>query len=1070
MSEANTRDLGAARCLSLTLELGRARAPDDPYAFRFEPQDYTARTPAGPRVFHIEWSDALLADLAALRGPDRERAQRVGETLQRALRATHWPELARQLLDANAQGRDVHVTLRFSAAELYALPWELLTVGNSGRHLGELERVVLRYEWPGTNSRPARRSRLEGGRALVAWSAAGGEVPHDAHIDAIAEAYREGHVDFDSGRDVLANASASAIAEALARAERDGTPCAILHILCHGGQLGTSFGLALGTRDAPQVEDAGDLRQLLAPHAHALRLVVLSACDSGNTGAPGNHLGSVAQALHRAGLRAVIASRYPLSVSGSTILTRALYRGLLVELRSLERSLAVARRQLAREVRGLDWASVQLYARARDGDDTRPVVLRPFRGLEVFEARHRRLFFGRAAEVDEAVREIEALASSDAPRMFFVVGASGSGKSSLVRAAVAPRLVARFGQVHIARPSSPLDDDLPNARPLLLVLDQAEELFTSLDEAARGALVKRLHALATDEAGSVVLLTLRADFIGHCGQVVLPDGGRLDQLESRDEHRVYLPVMSRAGMLETIMGPARLAGLPIEAGLAEQLVEEVFGEPGSLPLLEFALDRMWLARDPKRGLTHEAYRALGGAVGALLEREADAVIEAMDDAGRAMARALLVQLVATGEGQRADTRRIRRLAELRPREAEGFDEVLTRLTAARLVVTSGADAPRVEIAHEELIRRWGTLRAWVDADRQKWIEIERVRSWSHLLRGAQLDRAREARARFGDELGAQALAHLSASERALAMEEARERWRRIQLLAALAVAIAVAAVAVVSFFRASAAESEARAAERNERAAKERVAEALTSEQAAKVQAKREAARAKNAIRVTAAKEYTRRRQPTLAALSLLEVDPTSSGAVTGLESAVLSVLETLPERTWVHHGAATSVAFSPDGARVVLGFDQGATRAWSPSTDQVLAGPDHSDRVQRATFSPDGERVATVSERTVRVWSPTTGEMIPPPLRHESVVNRAAFSVDSARIVTGADRVAQVWSADTGTPIGAPLHHKVPVWDATFSSSGEHVIFRTRLPWATVWKLATGEELSGPHHAARVL
>ncbi|MCA9661171.1 MAG: CHAT domain-containing protein, partial [Myxococcales bacterium] len=826
-------------------------------------------------------------------------------------------------------------------------------------------------------------------------------------------------VDFDPGRDVLANASASAIAEALARAERDGTPCAILHILCHGGQLGTSFGLALGTRDAPQVEDAGDLRQLLAPHAHALRLVVLSACDSGNTGAPGNHLGSVAQALHRAGLRAVIASRYPLSVSGATILTRALYRGLLVELRSLERSLAVARRQLAREVRGLDWASVQLYARARDGDDTRPVVLRPFRGLEVFEARHRRLFFGRAAEVDEAVREIEALASSDAPRMFFVVGASGSGKSSLVRAAVAPRLVARFGQVHIARPSSPLDDDLPNARPLLLVLDQAEELFTSLDEAARGALVKRLHALATDEAGSVVLFTLRADFIGHCGQVVLPDGGRLDQLESRDEHRVYLPVMSRAGMLETIMGPARLAGLPIEAGLAEQLVEEVFGEPGSLPLLEFALDRMWLARDPKRGLTHEAYRALGGAVGALLEREADAVIEAMDDAGRAMARALLVQLVATGEGQRADTRRIRRLAELRPREAEGFDEVLTRLTAARLVVTSGADAPRVEIAHEELIRRWGTLRAWVDADRQKWIEIDRVRGWEHLLRGAQLDRAREARERYGDDLGQRCLTHIRESERVIAEESARERRRRLQLRVALGVAVVVAAVAVLLFFRA-------------ERATEEEVrrAEELRDEKAKVVAAKERAEcaarRAKNAIRIAAAKDSLAANDATTAALALSEVDLAEGEPVLGFTSTARGVRVSSES----HCGSALflaegerhlAAAFLGDEAHLIKASSEGVAQIVQVSTGAAVGPPLRHEGVRVAAFSPDGARAITASEKSAILWDVVTGSQLGAAFTYDSpTLIQVVFSADGQLVLLDEGWTSRVLRLSTGALLGA--------------------------------------------------
>ena len=801
-----------AEPLTIVLEFTRTDTREDAYAFRFEPQDYALRSPGGERDrFRIEWSEALLDDLSALRRPQRdpELVQRLGELLRRSL-AAGWREPERLLLAAAREGRRVHITLRSNAAELFALPWELLTVGVGGQHLGgqhlggqhlgEMPEVAMRYEWPDTETAPASPSpRPEGGRILLAWSAAGGSVPASEHIEAVESSSRSCSGIFERTRDVLADASARTLADALERGATEGEPYAVVHLLCHGAAAGESFGLAL---DDGQVIDAGRLRQLIAPHASSLRMVVIATCDGGNIGALGNQLGSVAQALHRAGVQSVIASRYPLSRAGSITLTTALYRSLLVELRSLERALTEARCQLARDAGTLDWASVQLNARASDGDDTRPVVLRPFRGLEVFEAQHRRLFFGREAEADEAVAKIEALARSDAPRMFFVSGASGSGKSSLARAAVLPRLRPRFAEVVITR-AGDLADRVPKERPLLLMLDQAEELFTVLDADARSGRIEQLYALATDEAGSVVLFTLRADFIGRCGEVSLPDGRRLEQLESTGEHRVYLPVMHRAGMTEAITGPATLAGLRLQEGLAALLVDEVAGEPGSLPLLEFALDRMWLARDPKHGLTLAGYRALGG-VDALLEREADALIEDLGDEARAEARRLLVQLVATGEGQRADTRRKRSLADLRPAEPEVFDDVLARLSAARLVVTSGDTDPQVEIAHEELLRRWGRLRGWVEADRQKWIEIKRVRAWEHLLRGAQLARAQEVRKLYGAELGEGTLVHIGESERVLAEEEAREQRRqralRSRALVAGGMAVVAIAVAIIALF------------------------------------------------------------------------------------------------------------------------------------------------------------------------------------------------------------------------------------------------------------------------------
>ena len=110
------------------------------------------------------------------------------------------------------------------------------------------------------------------------------------------------------------------LSSALTSATQAGRPIAILHLFGAWSAHGQHLGIVLDGEDAdgsPVVVDAGRLRQLLAPHAATLRLVVLSACDSGNSGALGNQLGSMAQALHRAGIAAVVASRYPLSVSGS---------------------------------------------------------------------------------------------------------------------------------------------------------------------------------------------------------------------------------------------------------------------------------------------------------------------------------------------------------------------------------------------------------------------------------------------------------------------------------------------------------------------------------------------------------------------------------------------------------------------------------------------------------------------------------------------------------------------------------------------------------------------------------
>ncbi len=602
--------------LAIVLELTRVAEPDDPHAFRFEPQGYTLRGPTGGlERFDIPWSADLLADLEALRRPGRDPAvvQRVGEILQRALRPIGWTALGEQIRGASEAGRPVLITLRSNAAELYALPWELSTVGASGQHLGELAGVLVRHEWPATASAAEQPApRPEGGRVLFAWSAAAGAIPAAEHQRAIAAAWSEGHVGFDPAADVLAHASPARLAEVLAAAEAAGRPFAVLHLLAHGGAVGSTFGLALDGDDEPaSVVDAGRLRQLLAPHAGTLRLVVLAACDGANTGALGNHLGSVAQALHRGGIQSVVASRYPLSVAGSVVLAETLHRALLVDLHPLERAFTLTRTHLARRAEHLDWASLQLYARAADGDDTRPVVFCPYRGLLVFEARHRRFFFGRDAERRETLGDLQALIDADKPRFVVVVGASGTGKSSMVLSGVIPdvdRLKPRFkGPWDVqtmtpgAAPLATLHGLLSrraDTRPLLLIVDQFEELFTQTTApGARAAFVRELWSLSGADTGLHVIVTLRVDFLGHCGDLIVDDTGlSLDRVAYDEAHRVFVARMAREQVRIAIEAPATRVGLTFAPGLLDRILADVGDEPGALPLLQYALGRLWANR------------------------------------------------------------------------------------------------------------------------------------------------------------------------------------------------------------------------------------------------------------------------------------------------------------------------------------------------------------------------------------------------------------------------------------------------------------------------------------------
>jgi len=364
----------------VVLEFSRADRADKPHAFAFVPQAYLLRSPGGGfESAEFPWTAELLADLKAVRlpGRDPDAVQRIGDTLRSFLANAGWIHHEQQILAAAREGAPISVTIRSAAAELYALPWEFLTLKSTGQLIGGVPGLVVRYEWPEIASFPDRIApAARRGRVLFAWSAAGGAVPAADHLAAIKAACADRGVLFDPERDVVGNASLARLDRALDDAARSGPPIDAVHLLCHGAALGGSYGLALDDAADPgavAIVDAGRMQQIFAAHAGMVQLVVVAACDSGNSGALGNHLGSVAQMLHRAGVRSVVASRFPLSILGSVSFAAAFYAALVRDRSSLEQAFLAARDALFCDPAQLDWASVQLYGRRQRADGTYPL-------------------------------------------------------------------------------------------------------------------------------------------------------------------------------------------------------------------------------------------------------------------------------------------------------------------------------------------------------------------------------------------------------------------------------------------------------------------------------------------------------------------------------------------------------------------------------------------------------------------------------------------------------------------------------------------------------------------------
>ncbi len=794
--------------LRLTIELVRSQDGADRYRFDFTAQKYKRRV--GPALFQeseFPWSQRVLDALQAqTRGErDSEAAQHLGDVLRAFLAPLGWDADERELERALKAGREVHVTLRFAAAELYALPWELITLRNSRRHLGAVQGCHLRYEAPrDEESFPESPVPLGAeGRLLFAWSAAGGYVPVEEHSTAIRSACQRAAYPFDARKDVIANVSLKRLRQVLKESTK---PVAALHLLCHGGPRGQVYGLHWDAAESgaePEFIDAAHLRELLAPYADSLRLVVLCACTSGDAGPLARHLGGVAQGLHAIGIRAVVASRLPFSVDGSHLLAKTLYERLLVDHTSLQQALESTREELKDLTQTMDWATLQLYTRQDEPPRQFPFVFRPYQGLLPFELEHRAFFFGRSEQQREWFDRLRAVESGEGPRLQVLAGPSGSGKSSLAKAALLPMLAADGWEVVARRPVQPgLLDELEKLRatrpqgPRLLLVDQFEELFTR-PEKERELLARALWEQSrAPETRTVILLTLRLDALERCAELRLDDAGTvLSTIVLNPRHHAFIPPFHAEQYREAILEPSKRAGLSFQPGLVDQLVRDVGQEPGALPLLEHALDLLWERRE-RDTLTQEAYHALGGLTGALT-RTVDQLYEKLSPAEQRQMRRLLVELVDFREDRALATRRREAVARLRPVAPEAraaFDAVVEALVSQRLLVRGDApgnevDGGWLEVAHEALIRRWEKLGKWLREDGERVLALRTMRGWAqewwshrndpeggagYLPFGSRLTYVRELREKYPEDIaGSQEREFLEAAEAAERQRDAR---------------------------------------------------------------------------------------------------------------------------------------------------------------------------------------------------------------------------------------------------------------------------------------------------------
>ncbi|HEX7312125.1 MAG TPA: protein kinase [Gaiellaceae bacterium] len=651
----------------------------------------------------------------------------------------------------------------------------------------------------------------------------------------------------------------------------------------------------------------------------------------------------------------------------------------------------------------------------------------PYRGLIAFGSEDDDLFFGREEVVASILDQL-----LDGGFMA-VVGASGSGKSSLVRAGLVPAYRrARGGRVVVVTPGSGTWPRDVGSGPDLLIVDQFEEVFTLWsDESLRTAFLDDLM-----DSPAAVVIALRADFYGRCAE-----HPRLAAAVA--EHQHLLGPMHSDELRRAIEGPARSGGLRFEAGLVDAMLADVEGEPGALPLLSHALYESWIRRDG-RVLTTAGYRAAGGVRGAIAQ-SAEAVFLACSPDEQALMRRMFLRLTELGEATE-DTRRRVPLSDLVP------GMLLEQLTAARLLVVSDDSA---EIAHEALIREWPRLRGWLAEDREALRTLRQLtmaaRSWNEtgrndtdLYRGPRLAAALE----LPGDLSRAEREFLDASHSAQTRElmEARRRGRRLRVLLA-AVAVALVAALIAGSFAL--------------------VQRGRATHSATVAQAGRLAAQS----REVAAKH------PDLGLLLALEGDRLDDSVDT--LGALLGALEHGSRiHTWLQgfDAPVEATAFSPDGKLMATATQKGTTlwntATWRPDGPPLRSSQGGWDWVD---FSPDGRTLAIAGAKgRVELWDVATKKKVrdlkdpAAATSHEPALAFVSYSPDGRLIAAGAQESNHVtlWDAASGRPIGRPLTVKPPGGGAqwvSFSPDSKWIVAPGAPGTVGIWDVATRRRIGAP-------